>query len=278
MTEGRETVDGLVRYHRRAGVAHLVLARPDRANAVDLPTARALGAAVDRATADPEVRAVLVRGEGRRFCAGGDVEAMAAAPDRAAYLRELAGTLDGALRRLADMPKPVVVAVQGAAAGAGLALVLSCDVAVVATSAKFLTAYASVGLTPDCGLSHLLPRAVGQPRALELALTGRTLSAAEALAWGMISEVADDARLEDRARHLAEVLAAGPVFALGQTKRLVRRSAETSREEAGREETRVIASAVTEPESAALLAAFTVRGQSRPGRSAVGVHASGPGD
>ncbi|MER5990708.1 enoyl-CoA hydratase/isomerase family protein [Streptomyces viridosporus] len=249
----------LVRYECAAGVARITLARSARANAVDLPTARAFGAAVDRAAADPGIRAVLVRGEGRRFCSGGDVAAMAAAPDRATYLEELAGTFDDALQRLAALPKPVVAAVQGAVAGAGLALMLSCDVIVSAASTKFLLAYAGVGLTPDCGVSYLLPRAIGQQRALELALTGRTLTAEESRAWGLITEMVDDASLDDRARRLSEQLAAGPEFALGQGKRLLRSSWRTSREQNGREEARVIAEAATRPETTVLLASFAGR-------------------
>ncbi|MEU1690446.1 enoyl-CoA hydratase/isomerase family protein [Streptomyces hirsutus] len=248
-----------IRYECAAGVARITLARSARANAVDLPTARAFGAAVDRAAADPGVRAVLVRGEGKRFCAGGDVEAMAAAPDRAAYLEELAGTFDNALQCLAALPKPVVAAVQGSVAGAGMSLMLSCDVIVSAASTKFLLAYSGVGLTPDCGLSYLLPRAIGGHRALELALTGRTLTAEEGLAWGLITEVVDDASFGDRARRLSEQLAAGPAFALGQAKQLLRSSWRNSREQTGREEARVIAEAATRPESTVLLASFTGR-------------------
>ncbi|MFE2183243.1 enoyl-CoA hydratase/isomerase family protein [Streptomyces sp. NPDC059455] len=247
--------DDLVRYDCAADVARITLARPAHANAVDLPTARAFTAAVDRA-ADPAVRAVLVRGEGRRFCAGGDVTAMAAAPDREAYLEELAITLDLALQRLAALDKPVVAAVQGAVAGAGLALMLSCDVIVSAASTKFLLAYADAGLTPDCGVSYLLPRAIGQQRALGLALTGRTLTAEEASAWGLVNEVVDDTALGERALRLGERLAAGPTFALGRTKHLLRTSWVTSRERRGREEAQVIAEAVMTPEAATIIESF----------------------
>ncbi|MFF2850296.1 enoyl-CoA hydratase/isomerase family protein [Streptomyces sp. NPDC058001] len=249
--------DDLVHYTCLAGVARIVLARPAVANAVDLPTARALGAAVGRAAADPDARAVLVSGEGRRFCAGGDVAAMASAPDRAAYLEELATTLDGALRCLAGLDKPVVAAVQGAVAGAGIALMLSCDLVVAAASTKFLLAYASVGLTPDCGVSYLLPRAIGQQRALELALTDRRLTAGEARTWGLVTEVVDEDLCGERALQLGEQLAAGPAFALGQAKRLLRSSWQTSRERTGREEAHVIARAVTEPAARAAVDRFT---------------------
>ncbi|MBO4254088.1 enoyl-CoA hydratase/isomerase family protein [Streptomyces griseorubiginosus] len=248
------------------GVARIVLARPTRANAIDLPTAHALGAAVDRANAS-DVRAVVMLGEGRRFCAGGDVAAMASVPDRAAYVHELATTLDDVFQRLAGLSKPVVAAVRGAVAGAGLALMLSCDVVVSARSTRFLMAYADVGLTPDCGVSYLLPRAIGQQRALELALTGRVLSAAEAREWGLITETADEAMVDARAVQLAERFAAGPAHALGQTKRLLR-SWQLTREQTGREEARVIAEAMRGAEAEVHVRSFVSRGGTGEGKAA----------
>ncbi|WP_046495361.1 enoyl-CoA hydratase/isomerase family protein [Streptomyces odonnellii] len=249
--------EGPVRYELCKGIAHIVLGRPTRANAIDLPTAQAFGEAVDRA-AGQDVRAVLVSGEGPRFCAGGDVMAMIAAPDRSAYVHELATTFDHALQRLAVLPKPVVGAVQGAVAGAGVALMLSCDVIVSARSTKFRLAYAGVGLTPDCGVSYLLPRAIGQVRALDLALTGRTLTAEEAYQWGVVTEVVDDEELEARVRSLGEQLAAGPGFALGQAKRLLRLR-EATREEIGAEEADVIAEASGTADAASILESFATR-------------------
>ncbi|MFJ9626921.1 enoyl-CoA hydratase/isomerase family protein [Streptomyces sp. NPDC101175] len=247
----------LVRYEYAAGVARIVLARPDRANALDLPTAHALGEAV-REAADPGVRAVVVSGAGGRFCAGGDLGSMLDAPDRPEYVAELATTLAEVFRELTALPKPVLAAVRGPVAGAGLALMLSCDVIVTAAEARFVLAYSGVGLTPDCGVSYLLPRAVGRQRALELALTGRVLSAPEALDWGLVTEVVADGDLDEHVGRLAARLAAGPVFALGQAKLLLR-SEESSRERVGREEARVIAEAVARPEATALIEAFTGR-------------------
>jgi 2-(1,2-epoxy-1,2-dihydrophenyl)acetyl-CoA isomerase len=255
----KKMTDEPVRYECTGGLARITLARSSRANAVDLATARAFDDAVERAGADPQVRAVLVRGEGPRFCAGGDVAAMVAATDRGQYLEELAGTLDLALQHLAALPVPVVAAVQGAVAGAGLALMLSCDVIVSAASTKFLMAYADVGLTPDCGVSSLLPRAIGQVRALEMALMGRTLTAAEAHEWGLITEVVDDDMLEARMAQIGERLEAGPTYALAQAKRLLRSSWQTPREQLGQEEAQVIADAVTRPEATVLLAPFSKR-------------------
>ena len=149
---------------------------------------------------------------------------MVVAADKAAYLRELAKTLEAGLRAMSELPIPVIAAVQGAVAGAGLAVVLNADVVVASRSTKFLTAYAGIGLTPDCGVSYLLPRAVGQQRALELALTGRVLSADEALEWGLIAQVVDADDLRAAADDLVARVASGAVAALGDAKRGTRRS------------------------------------------------------
>ena len=199
-----------------------------RANAFDLETARQFAAAVvDGAAADADVRAILVTGAGPRFCAGGDVASFVAASDQPAYIEQLATELDAAFRALAAVEKPVVAAVQGAVAGAGLALMLSSDVIVSAPATRFVFAYPGIGFTPDCGVSYLLPRAVGQQRALSFALTGKPLTASEALEWGLVSEVADDPGA--RARDLAAGFAAGPATALGQARRLMRQAWEMSR-------------------------------------------------
>lgn len=248
-----------VRYDVSDGVARLTLARPAEANAVDLPTARALGAAVEAIEADDDVKVVLLTGEGKRFCAGGDVAAMVAAEDRPAFIAELADALDGALRRLDALDKPVVVAVQGAVAGAGLAVMLSGDVVVAEASTKFVMAYPGIGMTPDVGVSWLLPRAVGQQRALELALTGKVLDGAEAREWGLVTEVVESGAAE-RAAELAARMAAGPAWALGQARRLIRRGAELTREEAGAEESRTITRAVATPDATRLLQAFVTKG------------------
>ncbi|KUP97791.1 enoyl-CoA hydratase/isomerase family protein [Thermobifida cellulosilytica] len=240
------------------GVARITLARPEASNSVDMATARAFGEAVDQAR-DPSVRAVLVTGEGPRFCAGGDVASMAAAEDRSAYLHELAAVLGGELLRLAELDKPVVAAVHGAVAGAGLAFVLTADLVVAARSTRFLMAYSGVGLTPDCGVSYLLPRAVGQQRALEMALLNRALTAAEALEWGLVTQVVEDDEALGRAEEIAARLAAGPAFALGQAKRLIRGSWETTPQQSVADEAATIGRAITTGDAARLIDAFLRR-------------------
>lgn len=247
----------LVNYSVADGVAHVEINRPEAANAFDLATARELAAAVAQAGADDVVRAVLVTGAGKRFCAGGDVASFVDAPEPADHLLVLATELDAAFRALADLAKPVVAAVQGAVAGAGLGLLLSADVAVASPETKFVFAYSGIGATPDCGVSYLLPRAVGQQRALQFALLGKPLGAEEAREWGLVAEVDESAA--DRARAVAVKLAAGPALALGQARRLIRSSADRSRAEVGADEARTIAASVSTDESQALIKAFLKR-------------------
>lgn len=242
------------------GVARLELNRPDAANALDLESARQVAAAVAGAASDVEVRAVLITGAGARFCAGGDVASFLAAPDPPAYVERLATELDAAFRALAALEKPVVAAVQGAVAGAGLSLMLSCDLIVSAPSTRFVFAYPGIGFTPDCGLSYLLPRAVGQQRALSFALSGRPATASEALSWGLVSEVADEPGA--RARDLAEELASGPATALGQVRRLLRQGWDLSRAEMGAEEARTVAGMVKGDEARSLIARFVSQARS----------------
>jgi len=245
------------------GLGLITLARPERSNALDLRAADAFMSAVEQTAAD-EVRAVLVRGEGERFCAGGDVVSMAAASDPSSYLFELAGRLGEVLARLSALTKPVIAAVHGAVAGAGLAVLLSCDVVIAARETKFAMAYAGVGLTPDCGVSYLLPRAVGQQRALELAITGRALTAAEAYGWGMVTELAEDPEAAyERGLSLAREMAAAPSYALAQAKRLIRQSWTVTPAASLADEAKTISRAVREPTAQLLIEKFTNAGSHR---------------
>jgi len=242
-----------VTYAVADGVAHLELNRPEAANSLDLDLARALRAAVECAARDDEARTVLVTGAGKRFCAGGDVSSFAAAKDPAGYLHQLATEADEAVRALAELEKPVVATVHGAVAGAGLAIMLSCDLVVAAPSTRFVFAYPSIGLTPDCGVSWLLPRAVGQQRALAFALGGRPLLAEDALAWGMVTELAADPHA--RGRELSAALAAGPAAALGANRRLLR-GWDLDRSAVGRLEATTISERVTTDEATTLIHQF----------------------
>ena len=207
------------------GIAHLTLNRPEAANALDLVLARALHEATAEIAANETVRVVLLSGAGSRFCAGGDVRSFAGS---GAGLGDELGAVLAALHPtvelLAGLDAPVVAAVQGSAAGAGLALVAGADLVVAAASTKFVMAYTGIGLVPDGGSTWYLPRVIGMRRALELALTNRVLSAAEACEWGLVTQVVDDADVAEVAQALAATLAAGASRALGSAKQLMRTS------------------------------------------------------
>ena len=203
-------------------VERITLNRPDVAHGLNLAMARELAVAARGCDRDPEVRAVLLTASGRFFCAGGDLkdmEAHAAAPGR--FLKELADTLHRANSSFARMDAPVVVAVNGVAAGAGFSLALSGDLVFAAESAKFTSAYTKVGLSPDGSSTYLLPRLVGLRRAQELMLTNRLLSAAEAETWGLITRAVPDDQLAGVAMQAAEALAAGSKGSQSAVKQLL---------------------------------------------------------
>jgi 2-(1,2-epoxy-1,2-dihydrophenyl)acetyl-CoA isomerase len=214
-----------LRLEIREHVAHLILSRADAANTMNLQFGREFAAAAYAIRKDADVRAVLLRGEGKNFCFGGDLRGMIAAGGNVnAYLTELTTDLHAGLVHLARANAPVVAAVQGTAAGAGLGLVLAADLAVASKSAKFTAAYTAIGLTPDAGGTFLLPRAVGYKRAMEMLITNRVLDAPTALEWGLINQIVEDAELVDTAAALAARLAAGAAGAYGTVKRLLAES------------------------------------------------------
>lgn len=216
-----------VRVEHTEGLAELVLAAPERSNAIDLGLARQLAAAVDDIAALRGLRVVLIRAEGRNFCVGGDLKSFAAqVDDLDAYVKTVADTIHHALQALAELPVPVVAAVQGAVAGAGIGLAFCADLVYLARSSKVRVAYTAIGLSPDNGASWFLPKLVGPRRALELALTNRALDAQEALDWGLATAVVDDATVLDDARQTAKRLGAMSTDALVATKRLLRAAAD----------------------------------------------------
>jgi 2-(1,2-epoxy-1,2-dihydrophenyl)acetyl-CoA isomerase len=211
----------------RDGVAHLTLHRPDDANGIDAALARDLLSATIEIEADASVRAVLLSGSGSRFCGGGDLKSFDAAGDGLTELvRTLLPTLHTAIGMLVRGSAPVIAAVHGSAAGAGLGLVCASDLVIAGESTKFVMAYTAVGLTPDGSSSWFLPRVVGLKRALELTLTNRVLTAAEALDYGLVTTVVPDAEVHARAEELAAQIAAGPTFAFATAKRLLHSSLE----------------------------------------------------
>jgi 2-(1,2-epoxy-1,2-dihydrophenyl)acetyl-CoA isomerase len=216
-----------LRVEVRDNIGRLTLARPDGANAIDLAFAREFRAAADTFV-ESRVRAVLITGEGRHFCAGGDVKAFSTEPDLPTHLELVTEHLHAGIATLVEMDAPVVCAVQGSAAGAGVGLVGAADIAIAGAAAKFVMAYTSIGLSPDGSSSWFLPRHVGLRRALDLTLTNRVLSAPEALEWGLVSRVVPDDDLAGEAEAIVSALASGPTVAYGAAARLLRASATSS--------------------------------------------------
>jgi len=211
-----------LRFARSGAVARITLARPQAANALNFAMGTELLEVAQRCRDDAGVRAVVLDAEGRVFCAGGDIGTFAEAGD------ELPAALDGlidlfhpAIETLSTMNAPVIAAVQGVAAGAGLSLLSSCSLVIASETASFTMAYTGIGLTPDGGASYFLPRQIGLRRTEELMITNRRLSAAEALAWGLVNEVVAADALTARVAALAEQLASGATAAYGGVRRML---------------------------------------------------------
>jgi 2-(1,2-epoxy-1,2-dihydrophenyl)acetyl-CoA isomerase len=217
----------------RDGVGSIVFNRPDQLNALSPDMIEGFIDATQRFESDPKVRCVLIRSVGKAFMAGGDVKGFhqALSEDRFGHAaamerRVVNGHLS--IHRLRRMPKPVLVAVQGAAAGFGLSVVCAADLAIAADDASFSLAYRHVGLTADGGVSYFLPRIVGERRALEIALLGERFTAQQAYQWGLLNWIVPGQALQDKAFEIAGELAAGPTRALAGAKRLLRGSLESS--------------------------------------------------
>lgn len=202
-------------------IGTITLNRPDSYNALTLAMARELFAAVLELDEDREVRCIVMTGAGKAFCAGGDVKEFADnLPRIGLLLKELTSYLHGAVSRLVRSPKPVVMGINGVAAGGGLSLALSGDLLLAAESARFTMAYSKIAATPDGSSSYFLPRLIGLRRAMELYFTNRVLSAREALEWGLVTRVAPDAEFSQALSALARELAQGPTLAFGGAKLL----------------------------------------------------------
>ncbi|WAZ19047.1 enoyl-CoA hydratase-related protein [Streptomyces cinnabarinus] len=202
--------------------------RPTHLNSLDLATKSQLLAALQAAADDPDVRAVVLTGTARAFCVGQDLDEARTAdgPDAMAdAVREHYGPL---VRTLLTMPKPVIAAVNGVAAGAGMALALACDFRIAATSATFTTAFAGIGLSCDTGISWTLPRIAGRAAALDLLLHPRLLNAAEALDLGLLHQVTADENLDAKVQRSAAALAAGPTHAFAAIKAAVTFASEST--------------------------------------------------
>jgi len=216
-----------VRYEVRDQLGLITLARPDKLNAMDRQAFRELDEAAAKAAADPEVRAVLVSGEGRAFSTGLDVAEFGSEPDLD-LAEEVVAELQHAISALERMPKPVVAAVNGLAMGGGLQLAIACDLRLASERAQFAALEMRWAIVPDLGGTERLPRLIGLGRAKEMILTGRPVMAAEAERIGLVNRVVPADRLAVEAVELAGGLAAGPTLALGLAKQALNEAFERS--------------------------------------------------
>lgn len=227
-------------------VGTITFNRPDAANAMSPECAAELNDVSLEIEGNKQVRAVVMTGAGKMFCAGGDLAAFAAAGDGArALILRMTGDLHLGLSRLARNAAPVIAAVNGTAAGAGFSVVMSCDLAVSAQSAVYTMAYTNAGLSPDGSSTYYMPRKIGDRRTRELMLTNRVLKAEEALSWGIVNQVVEDGAVVEEALKLAGKLAKGPTQAFGQVKDLLNASFDHSLETQMEFEARAIAQLIT---------------------------------
>lgn len=209
-------------YHRDGAIAHIKLNRPDVLNAINVDMANAFLAVCKIISADPDIRVVVLSGEGRAFAAGGDLAHFRDAP--LSVPQRLIDPMHEAISLLSGLRAPVIASVHGAVAGAGMSLALACDLAIAADNTRFNLAYSKVGASCDLGASWNLPRLVGMRRALEIALLSDSVDAADALRLGLVNFVVPAAERVDETHKLATRLAQGPPVALGVLKRLIRNS------------------------------------------------------
>jgi len=227
----------------REHVAWITFNRPDALNAINLQATQEFCDIVNRISSDRSVRAVVLTGAGERaFCAGGDVAEFAASGDGIENLiRDMTGVLHVGISRLAWIRAPVIGAINGVAAGAGLSFAACCDLAIAVEHAKFTSAYTHIGLTPDGSSTYFLTRLLGRRRVMDLYMNNRVLSAQEALEWGLVNRVVPAADFMNEVTKLASQLARGPTSAYGGIKKLVNMAHNDTLESQMERETRVIA-------------------------------------
>jgi enoyl-CoA hydratase/carnithine racemase len=216
-------------YEVKDGIATLTLNRPERLNALGDTLRDDLHDAIVRSSVDPEVRVIVVTGAGKGFCAGGDVKAMnenREAGRERPILEKVAPSRDRTLLAMQDAPQPIIAAVNGAAAGAGMNLALACDIRIASSAARFAQAFVRRGLHPDWGGTYFLPRIVGMAKAAEMIFTGDLIDADEALRLGIVSRVVAPEELMPAVHELARKIAAGPPVAIRLARRALYHNAE----------------------------------------------------
>ena len=244
-----------LKFTQSGPVTSIVLNRPDAANGMNDAMTRDLAAAA--ALCDTAAtKVVTLTGAGRFFCAGGDLKAMAAADDPGVFVKGIADDLHRALSTFARMDAVLITAVNGTAAGAGFSLAVTGDLVLAAESAKFTMAYTKAGLSPDGGSSYYLPRLIGVRRTQELMITNRVLGAAEALGWGLVTDVVPDADLPERLETLAGQIAAGARGSNSSVKKLLLTTYGAGIEEQLEYESRHIAANASSPDGREGIAAF----------------------
>lgn len=248
-----------LRIERIGAIALLTLDRPESGNAIDVRMAQALLDAALLCSSDPGVRCVILTGTGSMFCAGGDIKAFGEANDPGTVIESITAPLHAAIARLMRMEKPLITAINGAAAGAGFGLALLGDVALGARSAKFAVAYGALGVSPDAGTSWLLPRLVGLRQAQRLAMSGERIDAVEAERIGLITRVVDDNFLLEEAKATGERLCKSSGTAAKRTRQLLLASYGASLEAQLEREAESIASAAREPDGREGIAAFLAK-------------------
>ena len=246
-----------ISYDVRDGVGHVRFTRPEGANAVNPAFARDLRDVVIEIQFDDAVKAVSVTAEGKVFCAGGDLKEFNDAGDGLPTLAtQMLVDFHAGINRMNRTPKPFVAGVSGAAGGAGLSLMSAFDLVVASEKAKFTMAYTRAGVTPDGTSTYFISRHIGVRRMLDLTLTHRVLSAAEAESWGLVNRVVAPEDVDTETASLAQQLADGPSWALGQAKRIVYEGHDSSLEKAGELEAVTIAESMRRHDGQEGIAAF----------------------
>jgi len=255
-----------LQYSRSGAVVSITLNRPDAANGINDTLAQELADAAGRCEADSSIKAVILSANGRLFCAGGDVHAMASYGDEvSAKMQILADTLHLAMRSFNNMSAVLITAINGPAAGAGFSLAIVGDICIASRDASFCMAYSKIGLTPDGGVSYRLPRLIGLRKAQELMLTNKTLNAEEALEWGLINQVVDTQELGFVATAMAKEFEQGSGFANGSIRNLLSKSWDNDYQQQLDLEAASISAAANSPEGREGISAFVEKRQPKFG-------------
>lgn len=253
----REKSFQVLNYVQKGAVAEIRLNRPEAMNAFNIELATELGQALKRAAQDKAVRAVVIRGEGKSFSAGGDLKMFhAQLPQPAPAFRKITNLLNAAIQSIRTMPKPVVVGVHGPAFAAAFGLTLACDLIVASHSARFSASYLNIALCPNGSASLFLPRLVGFHRANELFFTTRILSAFEAFEWGIVNRVSPDEEFDATLEALAQDLASRPTRSIARAKLLLNQSLGLNWKKQLENEREAIAWSSTTPDFAEGVSAF----------------------